>query len=162
YLADLSDDSPLVTVVGVVKGIGSYGLNRETQVHMYVPYLQASVLKSTLLVRTNVSDPLSLTNAVRREVLAGDPNQPIFNVRTIEQDMASVVAPQRLTAILVSAFATFALLLAAIGLHGVMSYVVEQRQTEIGIRIAIGAQGKDVLKLIVGDGLKLTAIGIVI
>ena len=162
YVVELSDDSPLVEVVGVVKGIGNYGLDRKARVHMYVPYLQGSVLKSTLLVRTNTSDPLSLTNAVRREVLACDPNQPIFNIRTIEQDMSAVVAPQRLTAILVSIFAGFALLLAAIGLHGVMSYVVEQRQTEIGIRIAIGAQRKDVLKLIVGDGLKLTAIGIVI
>jgi putative ABC transport system permease protein len=113
-------------------------------------------------VRSNISDTLSLTNAVRREVLACDPNQPIFNVRTIEQDMSTLVSPQRLTAILVSSFASFALLLAAIGLHGVLSYVVEQRRSEIGIRIAIGAQRKDVLKLIVGDGLKLTAIGLVI
>jgi putative ABC transport system permease protein len=152
----------LVEVVGIVKAIGGYGLNKEMRVHMYVPYLQAPLLKYTLLVRTTVSDPLSLTNAVRREVLALDPNQPIFNVRTIEQDMSAVVAPQRLTAILVSCFAGFALLLAAVGLHGVMSYVVEQRRSEIGIRIAIGAQRKDVLKLIVGDGLKLTAIGLVI
>jgi putative ABC transport system permease protein len=162
YFVELSDDSPLVEVVGVVKSVGGYGLNKEAQVHMYVPYLQGSVLKNTLLVRTNVSDPLSLTSAIRREVLACDPNQPIFNVRTIEHDMSAVIAPQRLTAILVSIFAGFALLLAAIGLHGVMSYVVEYRQTEIGIRIAIGAQRKDVLKLIVGDGLKLTAIGIVL
>lgn len=160
YLGD-SDAVP-VEVVGVVKTIGGYGLNNEMRVHMYVPYLQAPLLKYTLLVRTNVSDPLSLTNAVRREVLAGDPSQPIFNVRTLEQDMSTVVAPQRLMAILVSAFAGFALLLAAIGLHGVLSYLVEQRQSEIGIRIAIGAQRKDVLKLIVGDGLKLTALGILI
>lgn len=113
-------------------------------------------------MRTNVSDPLSLTSAVRREVLAIDPNQPISNVRTIEQNMADVVAPQRLTALLVCAFAAFALLLAAVGLHGVMSYVVQQRRNEIGIRLAIGAQSRDVLQLIVGDGLKLTAIGIVI
>ena len=160
YLGD-SDAAP-VEVVGIVKTIGGYGLNNQMKVHMYVPYLQAPLLKYTLLVRTNVSDPLSLTNAVRREVLACDPNQPIFNVRTIEQDMSTVVAPQRLTAILVSFFAGFALLLAAIGLHGVLSYVVEQRRSEIGIRIAIGAQRKDVLKLIVGDGLKLTAIGLAI
>ena len=162
YLGDLPGDSHLVEVVGVVKAIGSYGLNKEAQVHMYVPSLQAPLWKFTLLVRTNVADPLSLSSAVRREVLAIDPNQPIFNVRTIEQDMADVVAPQRLTALLVCAFAAFALLLAAVGLHGVMSYVVEQRRSEIGIRIAIGAQSKDVLQLIVGDGLKLTAIGIVV
>ena len=159
---EYSEDSIPVEVVGIVKTVGSYGLNNEAQVHMYVPYLQGPLLKYTLLVRTSISDPLSLTNAVRREVLAGDANQPVFNIRTIEHDMSEVVAPQRLTAVLFSFFAAFALLLAAVGLHGVMSYVVEQRRSEIGIRIAVGAQRKDVLKLIVGDGLKLTAIGIVI
>jgi len=155
-------ENSAVEIVGLVKPVGRYGLNSQSNVHMYLPYLQSPLLKYTLLIRTNVSDPLTLTNAVRREVSACDPNQPIFNVRTLEQDMAAVVAPQRLMAILVSSFAGFALLLAAIGLHGVMSYVVEQRRSEIGVRIAIGAQRKDILQLIVGDGLKLTAIGLVI
>ncbi|HEV2836940.1 MAG TPA: ABC transporter permease [Pyrinomonadaceae bacterium] len=158
-VATLADNG--VEIVGIVKRVGRYGLNSQSNVHLYVPYLQAPLLKNTILVRTNVSDPLTLANAVRREVLACDPNQPIFNVRTLEQDMAAVVAPQRLMAILVSSFAGFALLLAAVGLHGVMSYVVEQRRSEIGVRIAIGAQRKDILRLIVGDGLKLTAIGLV-
>jgi len=162
HLGDLRGDSHFVEVVGIVKTIGSYGLNNQAQVHMYVPYLQAPLMKYTLMIRTDVSDPMSLTNAVRHEVLACDANQPVFNVRTIEQDMSQVVAPQRLTAVLVGFFAGFALLLAAIGLHGVMAYVVEQRRTEIGVRMAIGAGRKDVLKLIVGDGLRLTAIGIVI
>jgi putative ABC transport system permease protein len=160
YLGDIRSDNLWVEIVGVVRRVENYGLHTESRVQMYVPYLQAPLLKYALMVRTKGSDPLSLGSSVRREVLAVDPGQPVYNIRTMEQDMAEVVAPQRLLMLLLGFFAAFALLLAAIGLYGVMSYAVEQRRHEIGIRMALGAQARDVQRLIVYNGLKLTIIGI--
>src|SRR5262249_34935253 len=112
-----------------------------------------------LVVRTK-SAPLSLATAVRKTILAVDPDQPVSNVHTLEQIVANSVAGRRLTLTLLGVFACVALGLAVIGLYGVMAYMVAQRTQEIGIRMALGAQGLDVLKLVVQNAMLLTLIGV--
>jgi len=137
-------------------------------VQIYFPYYQETVAASTpasmsLAVRTKPgTDPLSLSAAVRRAVQETDKNQPVFNIKTLKQIVDESVAQQRLSMLLLAIFAVLALVLAAIGLYGVMSYVVQMRTHEIGLRIALGAQRGDVLRMVVGQGMILTTIGIAI
>src|SRR5262249_37480819 len=117
---------------------------------------------SLILASRSSQDPTSLTGAVRREVQAIDSSQPIAHVRTLEQVIADSVAPRRLSVVLLTVFAVLALVLASVGIYGVMSFLVVQRTHEIGVRMALGAQRTDVLRLIISRAGLLIGAGTII
>jgi putative ABC transport system permease protein len=149
------------TVVGVVKHVKHYGVDQDSRVEMYVPNAQNTVSVGNIVLRTS-GDPASLGSALRSAVLSIDPDMPIFNVRPLMRIVEDSTAQRRISVILLSVFAALAMLLAAVGIYGVMSYSVAQRSHEIGIRMALGASRADVFRLIIGSGFVLAVIGVVI
>jgi putative ABC transport system permease protein len=150
-----------LTVVGVAGNTLHEGLNQTIEAEIYMPYRQENRPSMQLAVRTAV-EPASLASAIRAQARAIDPEQPIYNVATLEQALSDSVSPQRLNVLLLGVFAFIALALATVGIYGVMAFSVTQRTNEIGIRMAFGADQGDVLRLVVGQGLRLTAAGVVI
>jgi putative ABC transport system permease protein len=146
-------------VVGVAADIRNKGLEQDTQPQLYLPFSQLPWGDMNLLVRTDVPAQ-SVSSAVRAEIAAIDPDQPVTKIETVEQLMDDARTQPRLLLILVSAFSATALLLAIIGIYGVLSYSVAQRQQEFGIRIALGAERRDILRLVVRHGLGLAIAGI--
>ena len=159
FPSDSTSSQPWRTVVGVVSDVLQYGLDQKAPMQFYVPHSQFATSLNTIVVKTE-SNPAAMTNAVRREILAIDKDQAVFNVTTLEQLLGDSILSRRFFMMLLMVFAALALTLAAIGIYGVMSYVASQRTHEIGIRMALGAQGKDVLKLIIGNGMSLALIGV--
>jgi putative ABC transport system permease protein len=156
----LPTDGPISReIVGVVGDVKHTRLDTESGSEIYVPYLQKPYPFMGLVVRA-IGEPTQLTSAVRAETLAVDSSQPVYDIKTMDQMLGESVSQPRLYTILLGVFAGVALALAAVGIYGVLNYSVNQRRQEIGIRLALGAQPGHILKMIVGQGMILTAIGL--
>jgi putative ABC transport system permease protein len=146
-------------IVGIVSDVHHFGLSTDARPTFYFSDRQRSRNFMTLVLRTN-GDPQSLVAAVRNEVQVLDKNLAVSGIRTMERIISNSIAGSRLVMLLFGSFAAVAMLLAALGIYGVMAYSVTQRTHEIGIRVALGAQARDVLQLVVRQGMKLAILGV--
>ena len=160
-LGGVDPTNPLLTIVGVVGRVKMEGLATDSKrVQGYFPYAQIPSSGMTVILKA-AGDPNQLIAAVRQQIKQIDPDQPIYSIRSMDDIRAESVAPERLNLTLLSLFAGIALVLAIVGIYGVMSYTVTQRTHEIGIRMAIGAQPRDVFRMVIRQGMMLALIGVV-
>jgi putative ABC transport system permease protein len=145
-------------IVGVIGNVKHDALDRPSNPEIYVPFAQRPDASFTVTVRTH-SDPVAMAGAVREQIAKADSNLPLAHLRTMEDVVSASIANQRFTLMLLGAFALLALGLTVIGLYGVIAYTVSLRTREIGIRLALGARRSDVLRMVVGEALRLVAIG---
>src|SRR5713226_4342758 len=150
-----------MTIVGVVAHVKNYGVDQPSRVETYMPVAQRPTGGGTVVIRS-MSDPATVTSGIRAAVASLDPDVPLYEVRPLEDIVSENTASRRLSVVLIASFAMLALVLAGVGVYGVMAYVVTQRGHEIGIRMALGAHHKDILGMVLRQGLRLALIGIAI
>jgi predicted permease len=155
-----NDKSPWLTIAGVVGIVKQYGLDTDTRMVVYYAHSQHPGGSMFLVARTT-SDPASVADAIVQQVRAIDPDVPVYNIATMQQRVHESVARQRFAMTMLGAFAFFAMLLAAVGVYGVMSFLVTQGTPDIAIRMALGAQRKSILSLVFRQGMSLASIGVV-
>jgi predicted permease len=153
------DPKKPITIVGVVGTVKQYGLDTDGKIATYFPAQQGPD-RGTFLVARSASDDPGLANAITREIHAVDPTAVVYGIRSMQDRLYDSLARQRFSSTMLAAFALFALLLAAVGLYGVMSYLVTQSTHDIGILVALGARRRNILSLVVRQGMQLTVIGV--
>jgi putative ABC transport system permease protein len=151
---------PWTTIVGVVADHRNIGLTQSPRPEIYIPVRQQTAWNQLFMLVRSETPPTALLPTVRQTVSAVDPEQPVYLTQTMDEALAAASFQQRLSAVLLAIFAGVALVLAAIGIYGVMSYTVTARTQEMGVRLAIGAQRRDVMWLVLGQVLRLAAIGL--
>ncbi|MGH9779778.1 MAG: ABC transporter permease, partial [Candidatus Acidiferrales bacterium] len=154
-------DAPWMTIVGVSGDVRHGGLDTDARPTWYLPFAQVQETGATLLVRS-ASDPSTVASAIRAQVRALDAQQALHVIRSMEEVIAESMARRRFSLLLLSVFALLALTLAAVGVYGVVSYSVSRRTQEFGVRLALGAQTRDIFRLVVGRGLLLALFGVAI
>ena len=155
-------DSRQIQIVGVAGDVRQMGLNEPPKEEMYFPYRQAQgnyMIPSTVVVRT-AGDLTGLANAVREAVWSIDRNQPVSDIMTMDDVLDREVADRRMQAVMLGGLAALALILASVGIYGVMAYLVAQQEQEVGIRLALGAHPTDILRLVLSRGARLTVTGV--
>jgi putative ABC transport system permease protein len=161
-LGKLTSDFPWATIVGVVGDVRGFALDEPPEPTMYWPVAQIRATPSLTIVVRTLSDPAALAPSARDAIAEIDGAQPIYDVQPLDQLVAKSLGQRRFTLMLMVLFGVIALVLSAIGIYGVMAFAVTQRTQEIGIRMALGASALDVLKMVVGSGMFLAAIGVAV